>query len=320
MAELAGLAGQSQPVRRATQSLIGTIQYCLHSPTIVAYEIAWRWAFGLPTLWLVFHYVFRLLAMIPPDTINRLQAEAYDPVKASAILVVLFESLLPTALQIARWLVPLLLVGWAIVSGVGRWLVLRRVQHLRGDLLAFAPGPSRVFSLIAFQALRIVGLSLTILVGFLCIRGAAGVAFADLQNPNLVFYFAVVIVSVLGLFTIWALSSWIVNIAPLLLVREKLGFVRAMLASVSIGRTLTSKLMEINLVLGIVKLALLVLGMVFSAVPLPFESVTTPHQLHVWWAIVSVAYLMVNAFFQVVRLVAALESLAFYRPASTPAA
>ena len=35
---------------------------------------------------------------------------------------------------------------------------------------------------------------------------------------------------------------------------------------------LTAKLVEVNLVLGIVKLALIVLAMVFSAIPLPFEA------------------------------------------------
>jgi hypothetical protein len=39
---------------------------------------------------------------------------------------------------------------------------------------------------------------------------------------------------------------------------------------------------EINLVMGIVKIALIVLAMVFSACPLPFESVATP-EFMAWW-------------------------------------
>jgi hypothetical protein len=302
--------------RRETQSLIGTIQYCLRHSSVLGYELAWRWLFGIPALWIVLDQALRIYSMVPQETLTRLEAAAYDPVKASAILVVLVEALLPALMDIVRWLAPVLLVAWAIVSGLGRWFVLRRVAALRSTLLPHRPQPSQAIALIFFQALRIAGLVVAFLAGFFLISKAAGVAFANVEDPNLVFYFAVIIVSVLGLFTVWALTSWMVNLAPLLLVRERAGFFRSALQSATIGRVLTSKLMEVNLVLGIVKLALLVLAMVFSAIPLPFESVTTPHQLHVWWTCVTIAYLVVNAFFQVVRLIATLELLEFYRPAS----
>jgi hypothetical protein len=51
-----------------------------------------------------------------------------------------------------------------------------------------------------------------------------------------------------------------------------------------------------------VKIALLVLGMVFSATPLPFESVTTPAFLAWWWAGVTLIYLLWSDFFHVARL------------------
>jgi len=64
-----------------------------------------------------------------------------------------------------------------------------------------------------------------------------------------------------------------------------------------------SKLVEINLVMGIVKIALIVLAMVASACPLPFESVTTPEFMAWWYAGVAILYLIVSDFFHVVRLV-----------------
>lgn len=272
----------------------------------------WRWAFGIPALWIALQQALYLWALIPQDTLTRLQAAEYDPVQASAILLVLGESLLPSVLSVLQWLAPLFVVGWAIFSGVGRWTVLRRASALRAGLVT-QPRASQIPPLVFFQLLRIAGLCAALGFGFFCIQRAANIAFADMQNPNLVLYFAAVIVTVLGLFTVWALLSWTINVAPLLLVRERVGVFAAMAASLRLGRSLTGKLMEVNLVLGIVKLAMLVLAMVFSAIPLPFESATTPHQLHVWWAIVSVAYLVANAFFQVVRLVATLESLDYSR-------
>jgi hypothetical protein len=70
---------------------------------------------------------------------------------------------------------------------------------------------------------------------------------------------------------------------------------------------LKSKLVEINLVMGIVKIALIVLAMVFSATPLPFESVTTPEFLLWWWVGVTVLYFLGSDFFHVARQVAYLQ-------------
>jgi hypothetical protein len=67
---------------------------------------------------------------------------------------------------------------------------------------------------------------------------------------------------------------------------------------------LTGKLVEVNLVLGIVRLALIVLAMVFSAIPLPFEADMSGTALYLWWALVTVLYLIANDFFQVARLAA----------------
>jgi hypothetical protein len=68
-----------------------------------------------------------------------------------------------------------------------------------------------------------------------------------------------------------------------------------------------SKLVEINLVMGIVKIALIVLAMVFSACPLPFESVATPGFMLQWYGLVTVLYLIASDFFHVVRLVSYIE-------------
>jgi len=68
-----------------------------------------------------------------------------------------------------------------------------------------------------------------------------------------------------------------------------------------------SKLVEINLVMGIVKIALIVLAIVFSSCPLPFESVATPNFMAWWYAGVTVLYLVASDFFHVAGLVAYLK-------------
>jgi hypothetical protein len=292
---------------RGTQSLVGTIQWCAHNSSLLGYELLWRWAFGIPVLWICWQQALHVWALVPPEQWAQLQMVQGDPVKASAVLAVLWEALLPAILGILRWLVPTLIVAWSVVSGFGRWLVLRRLATLQPAWLPPQRLRGHAWRLIIFQAARIFGLVAACLAVVFCIRAGADSAFADPDNPNLVLYFVVVIVSGLSVFTLWALLSWAVTVAPLLSLLEGKGVVASLRGSWRLGKTLTSKLVEMNLVLGIVKLALLVLAMVFSAIPLPFESATTPQQLHVWWGIVTVAYFVANDFFQVARLVASLK-------------
>jgi hypothetical protein len=68
--------------------------------------------------------------------------------------------------------------------------------------------------------------------------------------------------------------------------------------------------------LGIVKLALVVLAMVFSATPLPFSSVMVGTPLYLWWAAVTLWYFAASDFFQVARLVAFIRFWRIYNEAA----
>ena len=124
--------------------------------------------------------------------------------------------------------------------------------------------------------------------GFGAVQWAANVTvlgpIAAGGEANLVGYFALGIVATLALFTLWAVVSWVLSVAPLLAMLRGLGVGESLAAAFRLGQ-LKGKLVErnINLVMGIVKIALIVLAMVFSVTPLPFESVTTPELSAVWW-------------------------------------
>jgi len=72
--------------------------------------------------------------------------------------------------------------------------------------------------------------------------------------------------------------------------------------SLRLGKAFTGKLVEINLVMGIVNLALIVLAMVLSAAPLPFSDSLGPDALHWIDALAVVFYFVASDYFQVVRL------------------
>jgi hypothetical protein len=286
---------------RGTQSFVHTLSECWRRPSLTALEVLWRWLYGIPALLLVWHEAEKILNATPVDIAALRRMTVVDPMGASATLVQMLSVLLPPVWQVAVWLVPLLLVGWVVVSSLGRTVVLRRADSRLH---------ARPMTLMGLQALRMLALGGSFAVWFLCVQWVGRMTILGPLSvggePNLVGYFALVIIATLGLFTLWAVVSWALSVAPLLAMLRGLGVGASLAAAFRLG-PLKGKLVEINLVMGIVKIALIVLAMVFSATPLPFENVTTPEFLMWWWIGVTVLYLVASDFFHVARLVAYLE-------------
>jgi hypothetical protein len=282
---------------RGTQSLVEIQAQCWRRPGLIARELAWRWLFGIPALLLLSACVERLLAILSAAHTGIDEFSLQQPLMAGEILRASYHAILPAALDLARSVVPLLMVGWAIASGLGRAFVLR----------SLAPQSRwRPVSLMLLQLLRIVALALTIYVWFAMVRWAAARDLFHLPpgaEPGMVAFAAWLICLSIGSFIVWALWSWVLSIASVLIVVENRRLPSALAASVRQG-PLTMKLVEVNLVLGIVKLALIVLAMVFSAIPLPFEAQMSGRALYIWWAAVGVWYLATSDFFQIARLAA----------------
>ena len=162
----------------------------------------------------------------------------------------------------------------------------------------------------ALQLVRLFALAASIAIWFVLMTWAGATAVTGPlgrgEDPQLVKYFAFVIVGTIGLFSAWALVSWSVSIAPLLAMLRGDGVWASLMSGFRLG-PLKLKLIEVNLVMGIVKIALMVLALVFSACPLPFESIASPAFLSWWWFGVGLLYLVGSDFFHVARLVAYLE-------------
>jgi hypothetical protein len=284
---------------RGTQSLVQIQAQCWRRPGLIALELAWRWIFGIPALLLLSVFARRLLAILFAAHTGLNDFSLEQPVMAAGIVRASYAAILP-ALERARWVAPLLMVGWAVASGIGRAFVLR----------ALAPGSRlRPVSLSLLQLLRIVALALTVFAWFAMVRWAGRHEITDLPHgaqPSVVAFAAWLICLSIGSFVVWALWSWVLSIAGVLIVVEDRSLPSALAASVRQG-PLTMKLVEINLVLGIVKMALIVLTMVFCAIPLPFETQMAGNALHLWWAAVVVWYLAASDFFQIARLAAFVE-------------
>ena len=286
---------------RGTQSFVHTLSECWRRPSLTALEVLWRWAYGVPALLVLRYETMRILRETPVDVSALWNMTVLDPMGSAATLAKAMQVLVPAVLRVALWLAPLMVVAWVVMSAVGRTIVLRRVDERL---------QRQIGTLIVLQALRVLALLGSFAVWFWCVEWVAELTVtgpvAAGGEPNLVGYFSLVILATLGLFTLWAVVSWAISVAPLLAMLKELGVGGSLAAAFRLG-PLKAKLVEINLVMGIVKIALIVLAIVFSATPLPFESVTTPEFLLWWWAGVTVLYFVGSDFFHVARQVAYLR-------------
>lgn len=307
------MAVNSSPIRGA-QSFVHTITVCWHRPSLIALEVAWRWLYGIPAVTLVYFQVRAILLQATGGTLDPARlgldrtllndpvgALSADPLGAAGKFSGAIAFVKPDLVHLAAWLLPTLILTWIVASSLGRSLVLRRADpSLR----------TRPVTLMLLQLVRMGALCGVFWVWFSVISWASRYAINDAiaagTEPNLVLYCAMVIVSTLGFFTLWAFLSWFLSVAPLLAMLRNLGAGASLVAATRLG-PLKGKLVEVNLVMGIVKIALIVLAMVFSATPLPFQDVTTPEFLAWWWAGVTLLYLLGSDFFHVGRLVAYLN-------------
>jgi hypothetical protein len=301
-------AGHHVPVR-GTQSFVGVMSAVWKRPSLTGFEVLWRWLVGGPVVVLVAWEAMRIQRIVPVDTSALEAMTVFKPVDAAQTLSLVASALLPAILHVALWLAPLGLIAWAVVAAFGRTYVLRRLDS------QLVPKPG---ALLVLGGLRIVVLLAVYGVWFWGVQfaGQAAVTGPVVHGgePNLVLYAAMLICGTLALFVAWAATGWLLDIAPVLAMIRGIGAMESLRQAWKLG-PLRGKLVEINLVMGIIRIALLVLALVFSACPLPFESVATQDFLVHWSMGVGVLYLLASDYFHVVRTAAYISLCRVYEVA-----
>jgi len=298
---------QAAPLR-GTQTLVGQMSWVFARPSLTLLEIAWRWLFGIPFLVLCFRAAQRILAALPFDSSGAAAIHLENPWAAVGQIGGVWSLYRPhVAAALPSLLLPPAIV-WSVLSGLGRNLVLKRI----------APGLRfRPATVIVLQAAWLAELA-AVLSGWVFSMGwVASKHLAGPSEPDLVGYSIWAIFLTLGFFTLWALVSWPFAMAPIISLVEARSAASALRRTFTLGRELTSRLVEANLVMGIVKLMLLVLAMVFSSVLIPFSDEVGAGALHIEWFIVAAFYCVASDYFHVVRLRGYIE---FWNACRQPAA
>ncbi|MGO9776894.1 MAG: hypothetical protein ACLQGT_11865 [Terracidiphilus sp.] len=278
---------------RGTQSLVGQMGWVFQRPSLTALEVVWRWLFGVPLLLLCWIEAQKILTAVPSESAGLATLDMQNPWVAAVQLSSAWALYQPHVLVIMRWLLPVAGLAWVVVSGLGRSLILKRME----PSLRFRP-----VAMIVLQAVWLAFFAVTCGCWYRTLQWVASTHITPNAEPELIGFSVWVIFLSLGFFTVWALTSWALSVAPLVMLLENLSPFEALSQSLRLGRPMTAKLVEINMVMGIVNLALLVLAMVLSAAPLPFSDQLGSEALHIVWTVATVFYFVASDYFQVVRL------------------
>lgn len=300
MGEAVGERQIGGPVR-GTQSFVGVMSEVWRRPSLMVLEILWRWIAGGVVLALAVWQTLLRWRGVHLHTSALEAMTVFQPVAAFHTIDVAAEAVARVVTPLAEWLVPLAVVLWVVLGALGRTVVLLRFdKRLKARPTAMVMlGALRMVVLAAMWALWIW---VVLWAGKVAITGPASRG----GEPNVVLYCALVICGSLVLYVVWAIFSWPLHMAPLLAMEQNVGAHKALAGAFRSG-PVRGKLMEINLVMNIVKIALLVLAMVLSASPLAFTEVATQTFLLWWWSGAILLYLVWLDYFHVVHVVAYLR-------------
>jgi hypothetical protein len=270
----------------------------IQRPGLTLIEVSWRWLVGIPVLAVLWQQALGILVRYPLESSGAGSIDFTDPWLAAQQVARAWSYYTPHVMTVMRWLLPAWAAAWIVVSALGRNLLLMRI----------VPGVRlRLGAMIVLQAARMAMFLLVVYGWFRSMEWVGATHMSAPGEPDLVGFSIWAIFLSLGFFTLWALVNWTVTVAPLIALLEDRSALSALGQSLRLGRAFTGKLVEINLVMGIVKIALAVVAMVFSAAPLPFSDELGPGAMHVVVAASLVFFLVANDYFQVVRIKAFVE-------------
>jgi hypothetical protein len=297
-------SGIHQGPVRGTQLLVEHMGAVMRRPLLIGIEVLWRWAVGIPFLFLLWKEARNILAAYPLESSGFYSLDMQNPWLATTQFVGVWSYYLPHVTAVLRWLLPSAALAWVVISGLGRAIILWRMERRA----SFRP-----IAVMLLQAAWMALFALTLLAWFRSLQWITARHIAISGEPDLIGFSIWTICLSLGFFTLFALVSWVFSVASIVLLMEQRSAASALGQSFKLGSPFASKLTEINLVMGIVKLALVVVAMVFSAAPLPFSDELGADAMHVVWAGAVVFFLVANDYFQVVRLRAFVEFWKIFR-------
>src|SRR5271165_862413 len=152
------------------------MSWVMARPWLVAIEVAWRWIFGIPFLvvcWMQIEWMLPKLELSPSPFAG---IDAQNPWVAAVQLSDVCTRYQVLVIVLAIRLLPLAALVWSIISGLGRSLLLKRMEPSL---------PVRPFQMMVLQAAWLVVLGFTCWGWFSCVGWVAATHIPSAGEPDL---------------------------------------------------------------------------------------------------------------------------------------
>jgi hypothetical protein len=277
----------------------------LRDPSLVAVELAWRWAFGTSAIALVTVAVIRLQHAVVILSEEQKMLTSRAPLQVAEAIVEVWQRAHPLAVRLGLVVVPAMVVLWVIAVTVGRGFVLNRILELKS-------GGPRWSSLLTLHLLRAV--SVFALIGAYIECSRATVRLSNPESPN---YFAALLVF-LVLFSIvvivWSVVHWMLSLACIFAAREQMSAIASLRRTTRWLRTEGRRLASIATLNGTARTFVAIVFTFLGLFPLVFYRVPI-----LFWTLevaIFVLYCAVSDILLLARLSAYIEAA---QPTMAPA-
>jgi hypothetical protein len=270
-------------------------------PALFAMELLWRWSFGLGVLaLLVFAYAqLRPAVILSPG--DEAALAGHDPFAIAETVSRLAADLAPLLVRTLLELCAPVAVLWILAFSLGRGLVTRSImRRIAADsVVSVAPDSRRWIGFATLTAARLLML-LILVIGYL--GGGFLAAMADPDGQQIGLPAAIVLLSLVLAGWLWSRVDGVLALAPILLVRDGLRPLDAIVAAMGFLDRNRLRLREIarrsRAIRGAAALIITVLSILTAFLP------ASALVVGILLALETMAYLLVADLFHLARLAA----------------
>jgi hypothetical protein len=289
-------------------------------PALLAMELLWRWSFGLGVLALCFFVYARVRPALILSEADSLALSGHDPFAISETVSRLAADVLPLLVRALAEICAPAAVLWIAANSLGRGIVIRGImrcltsERVGENAVPIAPDSSR-WSAFALLASSRVLMLLILVIGYL--GGGFLATLIDPLGERIALAAAAVLLSLALAAWLWSYVDRVLSLAPVLLVRDGLRPLDAVVAAIGFLARNRSRLRGIawqnGAIRGASALAITILGLFTAFLPAPALVIG------ILLALETVAYLLISDLLLLARLAAcvrvAIDELTLLRPA-----
>jgi hypothetical protein len=272
-------------------------------PALFAMELLWRWSFGLGLLGLLFFAYAHLRQAVVLSDADQLALTGQDPFALAAAASDVLNQALPLLLKTLAQVFTVAAVVWTAAATLGRGIITRTmVRRYAADYgLTVAPDAPRWTSFAILNFARVLML-LIIVIGYL--GGALVANLIPGVAENLLVAALIVFASLAAAGVLWSYVNWVLSLAPILVVRDALGPLDAIVEAIAFIRRNHSRLTAIALWNSTLR------GVAATVISIAGVSTVALHTALPSWAVTfllaleTLAYLLISDIFLLARLAA----------------